>query len=336
MIKWVMPQYLYLLFLIPLLIGGIIIHVLRKRSRLRLFADAGIVPRITDSVSRRMQVLQLFLMVFGFALLIVALARPKWGEKIQVYKGEGIDVVVALDASKSMLAQDIKPNRLSRAKTEISMLLDNLISDRVGITAFAGDCYVMCPLTTDIDAAKLFLGIISPDVVPRPGTNLERAVQVSNSLFNPKEDTYKALVIFTDGDNLVGDPMTAVDRIKSAGVKLFAVGMGTVEGSPVPELDKQGNLVSYKKDEEDKIVMSRLSERLLVIMAKATDGRYFRTEGNYMDRLIAELDKIKKKEIGGGEHIDYEDRYQYFLVPAFVLLFFGLLLSDRKGRWFRL
>ena len=334
MIRWVMPQYLYLLFLIPLIIGGIIVYMLRKQRRLKRFADPSMVPRITESVSRRLQVLRFLLMVCGFAFLVVALARPKWGEKIQVYRGEGIDVVIALDASKSMLAQDIKPSRLSRAKTEISMLLDNLTSDRVGITAFAGDCYVLCPLTTDIDAAKLFLGIISPDVVPRPGTNLEKAVQVSNSLFNPKEDTYKALVVFTDGDNLVGDPMGAIDKIKSAGVKLFAVGMGTLEGSPVPELDKQGNFVSYKKDEEERIVMSRLSERLLLIMAKATEGRYFRTEGNYMDRLVAELDKIKKKEIGGSEHIDYEERYQYFLVPAFVLLFSGLLLSDRKGRWF--
>jgi Ca-activated chloride channel family protein len=336
MIKWVMPQYLFLLLLIPFLTAGIIVFMIRQRARLNILADAAMVPRITDSVSRRLQVLKFMLTVFGLSFLIVALARPKWGEKLQIYKGEGIDVVIALDASKSMLAQDIKPSRLSRAKTEITMLLDNLTGDRVGITAFAGECYVMCPLTTDIDAAKLFLGIISPDVVPKPGTNLEKAIQVSNSLFNPQEDTYKALIVFTDGDNLVGDPVSAVDRIKEFGVKLFAVGMGTLEGSPVPELDKQGNFVSYKKDKDDRIVMSRLSERLLIVLTKATDGRYFRTEGNYTDRLVAELDKIKKKEIGGGEYVDYEERYQYFLVPAFVLLFLGLFVNDRKGRWFKL
>jgi Ca-activated chloride channel family protein len=329
-----MPHYLYLFFLIPLLIAGIVVYMVRKRSRLRQLADAEIVPRITDSVSRRLQTLQLMLTVFGISFLIIALARPKWGEKLQIYKGEGIDVVIALDASKSMLAQDIKPDRLSRAKTEIAILLDNLSSDRVGITAFAGDCYVMCPLTTDIEAAKLFLGIVSPDVVPRPGTNLEKAIVVSNSLFDPEDDTHKALVIFTDGDNLVGDPMAAVDRIKESGVKIFTIGMGTLEGSPVPELDRQGHFVSYKKDEEDRIVMSRLSERLLIILAKAADGRYFRTEGNYADHLVAELGKIKKKEIGGGEYVEYEERYQYFLIPAFVLLFLGLFMNDRKGRWF--
>jgi len=334
MIKWVAPQYLYLLLAIPVILVIIIIYMLRKRSRLRSFADAELVPRITGSLNTRLQVLQSLLLVFGFAFLIVALARPKWGERLQIYEGKGIDVVIALDASKSMLAQDVKPSRLSRAKNEISLLLDNLTSDRVGITAFAGECYVMCPLTTDIEAAKLFLHIISPDVVPKPGTDLEKAIQVSSSLFNPKEDTYKALVLFTDGDNLVGDPMVAVERIKDEGVKLFAVGTGTLEGSPVPELDKYGNFVSYKKDKEEKIVMSRLAERLLVVLAKATEGRYFRTEGTYIDRLVTELDRIKKKEIGGGKYVEYEERYQYFLLPAFALLFLGVFVNDRKGRWY--
>ena len=273
--------------------------------------------------------------VLGFALLVVALARPKWGERLQIYKGKGIDVVIALDASKSMLVQDMKPSRLSRAKTEIALLLENLTGDRVGITAFAGDCYVMCPLTTDVEASRLFLDIISPDVVPKPGTDLEKAILVSNSLFNPKEDTYKALIIYTDGDNLVGDPMAAVDKIRDAGVRMFAVGTGTVEGAPIPEFDRGGNFVSYKKDKDEKIVMSRLAERLLIVLAKATDGRYFRAEGIYVDRLVGELEKIKKKEIGGGEYVDYEERYHYFLLPAFIFVFFGVLLSDRKGKWFK-
>lgn len=335
MIKWVAPQALYLLFLIPIIIVGFIVHMIQKRSRLRRLADEKMIPRITDSLSTRLQVFQLVLFVLGFVFLAVALARPKWGEKLQIYKGKGIDVVIALDASKSMLAQDMKPNRLSRAKTEIALLLENLTSDRVGITAFAGDCYVMCPLTTDIEAARLFLDIISPDVVPKPGTDLEKAIRISSSLFNAKEDTYKALIIYTDGDNLVGDPMAAIDKIRDEGVRMFAVGTGTVEGAPVPEFDQGGNFVSYKKDKDEKIVMSRLAERLLIVLAKATDGRYFRTEGIYVDRLIAELDKIKKKEIGGGEYIDYEERYHYFLLPAFIFIFLGVFLNDRKGRWFK-
>jgi Ca-activated chloride channel family protein len=332
-IKWAALHYLYLLLAVPVLLTSIIIYLVRKRMRMRQHIDKGLIPRITQSANRRLQLLKMVLPVIGLTLLIIALARPKWGEKLQIYEGKGIDVVIALDASKSMYAQDLKPDRLSRAKIEIAQLLDHLSTDRVGITAFAGECYVMCPLTTDIQAAKLFLDVISPTAMPKPGTNLAKAMQVSSSLFNPKEETYKALIIFTDGDNLTGDPGAAVEYIKDQGIKLYAVGVGTIEGSPVPELDKAGNFVEYKKDSEDRIVMSRLTERLLIVLAKATDGRYFRTEGLYMDKLISELDKIKKKEIGGGEYVEYEERYQYFLLPAFILILAGIALSDRRGRW---
>ncbi len=333
MIKWAAPQYLYLLLVIPVIVAGIVIYMIRKKHRLRKFVDEHIIPKITTSVNRKLQLLKSALVVLGACLLIIGLARPKWGERLQIYKGKGIDVVIALDASKSMLAQDTKPDRMSRAKTEIASLLDHFTTDRVGITAFAGNCYVMCPLTTDIEAAKLFLDVISPDVIPKPGTNLEEAIRVSSSLFNPKEETYKALILFTDGDNLSGDPLPAVEKIRDEGVKLFTIGMGSIEGAPVPETDKYGNFVSYKKDKDEKIVMSRLAERTLIILAKATDGRYFRTEGLYLDRLANELDRIKKKDIGGGKYVEYEERYQYFLIPAFVLLFAGLALSDRRGRW---
>ena len=322
--------------LVPFLILGIILYRIRRKSRLRNFADDKMIPKITGSVSTRLQVARSLLFVVGFAFLTIALARPKWGEKLQIYKGKGIDIVVALDASKSMLVQDVKPNRLERAKTQIQLLLDELSGNRIGITAFAGECYVMCPLTTDIEAAKLFLDVISPEVVPKPGTDLEKAIEVSASLLNSHQDSYKAIILFTDGDNLVGDPVKAVGKIKDHGIKLFAVGVGTLEGSPVPEFDEQGNFVSYKKDRDEKIVMSKLTERLLIVLTNATDGRYFRTEGIYMDRLIGELDRIKKMEITGGEYIEYEERYQYFLVPAFVLFLLGVSLNDRKGRWFDL
>ena len=322
--------------IVPILILGIILYRIRRQLRLRNFADDKTISKITGSVNTRLQVLRSLLFVLGFAFLAIALARPKWGEKLQIYKGKGIDVVVALDASKSMLAQDVKPNRLDRAKTQIQLLLDELSGNRVGITAFAGECYVMCPLTTDIEAAKLFLDVISPEVVPKPGTDLEKAIDVSASLFNSQQDAHKAMILFTDGDNLVGDPVESVGRIKEQGIKLFAVGMGTLEGSPVPEFDERGDFISYKKDKDEKIVMSRLTERLLIVLTNATDGRYFRTEGTYMDRLIGQLDRIKKMEISGGEYIEYEERYQYFLVPAFISFLLGVFLNDRKGRWYDL
>jgi len=332
MIRWAAPHYLYLLLAIPGLIALLPIGAWLKRRQYRDLADAELIPRLADSRDGRLALLKTILLITGFFFLVVALARPKWGEKLQIYKGRGIDIVIALDASTSMLATDIKPNRLERAKSGVAQLLDNLATNQVGITQFAGDCYVMCPLTPDVEAAKLFLDVIEPGNVPKPGTNIQRAIEVSSSLFNPKEDSYKALVLITDGDNLEGDPMAAAQAAAAQGVRIFAVGAGTLEGSTVP--DDQGGGTSYKKDRDDKIVISRLAERMLRVMAKTTDGRYFRSETMNLDNLAAALEQMKKKEIGGGEFVEYEERYQYFLAIAFMLIFAGVLISDRRGRWF--
>lgn len=331
MIKWAEPGYLYLLLLIPLIILGLFILYLQKKKALKKFADEGLIPILIESFNGKLFLLKSLLFVISLILLIISLARPKWGEKLQIYKGRGIDIVIALDASKSMYAQDIKPSRLQRAKQDISYLLDNLGTHQVGLTAFAGDCYVMCPLTTDIDGAKLFLDIIEPDMIPRPGTNISRAIDVSASLFNPKEETHKALIIFTDGDNLEADPMPAVQRAIEQGIKIFTIGIGTPEGAPIPESSTGG--VVYKKDKDGNIIMTRLADRLLLLIARASNGRFFRTEGPYIERLIDELNAIKKKEFGGGEYVQFEERYQYFLVIGFCLMFLSIFLSDRKGRW---
>jgi len=332
MIRWAAPQFLYLLLAVPALIAVLAAGAALKRRQLRRLADPELAPRLADSRSPRLALLKQALLLAGFAFLVLALARPQWGEQLQVYKGRGIDVVIALDASKSMLAADIKPSRLASAKQAVSQLLDNLSTDQVGITEFAGDCYVMCPLTPDVEAAKLFLDVIDPDNVPKPGTNIQRAIEVSSSLFDPKQDSDKALVVITDGDNLDGDPLAAAQAAAAQGVRIFAVGVGTLQGSTVP--DDRGGATGYKKDKDDKLVISRLAERMLLVMAKATDGRYFRAETMDLDDLAAALDQLKKREIGGGEFVAYEERYQYFLAIAFALIFAGVLLSDRRGRWF--
>jgi len=192
----------------------------------------------------------------------------------------------------------------------------------------------MCPMTSDVEAAKLFLDIIEPNNIPKPGTNIQRAVEVSGALFNPKQGTSKALILVTDGDNLEGDPMTAVKQATELGIRLYIIGIGTLQGSTIPETDSRGNLVSYKKDNEDKIVVSRLAERLLLVMAKATDGRYYRAEGFSANNLVSELESMKKKELEGGEYVDYVERYQYFLMISFMFIFLGLFISDRRGKWF--
>lgn len=332
MIHWGEYRYLYLLLGLPLMLGLMAANRLTMRRRLLGLADRELSPRLIDSFHPGLWWLRSSLFLLGLALMIVSLARPKWGEKLQLYKGQGIDIVVALDASKSMLAQDIKPSRLERAKVELSGLLDNLSANRVGVVAFAGEAYVMCPLTPDLEAAKLFLDIIDPANLPRPGTNIQRALEVSASLFDPGQEGSKAVVLLTDGDNLEGDPISAVQRLKEVGAKLFIVGIGTLEGSTIPE--PSGGGVAYKKDRDDKLVVSRLGDRLLLVMAKAAEGRYYRSQGLNLNNLTAELERIKKRELEGGEFVEYQERYQYFLLPAFVLIFLSVFISDRRGGWF--
>jgi Ca-activated chloride channel family protein len=332
MINWADPKYLYFLLALPAVLGGYLAGFLLSRRRLARFADDPLIPRLTDSRHGGLWWLKNFLFILGLGFLIIGLARPRWGEKLQIYKGRGIDVIIALDASKSMLAQDIKPSRLERAKVELSQILESLAGNRAGIVAFAGEAHVMCPLTSDVEAAKLFLDIIDPLAMPRPGTNIQRALEVSASLFTPQEEGSRAVILITDGDNLEGDPLAAAKMLKDLGARLYIVGVGTHEGSTVPETD--GGSTFYKKDADDKLVVSRLAERLLLVMARETDGRYYRSEGLSLDNLASELDRLRKKELEGGEFVEREERYQGFLLVSFILLFFSVFISDRRGAWF--
>lgn len=333
MIVWGARFYLYFLPLVLLL--GLAWFMLehRKRRALNRIADTATAQRLTAGLWLDLRRFKIIILLLGLSMLDISLARPRWSEKLQIYKGRGIDIVICLDASKSMNAMDIQPSRIERAKSDIKYLLDKLSAHQVGITAFAGDAYVMCPLTTDADAAKLFLDIIDPADIPRPGTNLDKAIRVSASLFNAREKNFKAMILYTDGDNLEGDPMPAVEAARQQGIRIYTVGVGSLEGSTIPENDPATGNIIYKKDRDQKIVISRLADRLLLLIAKATDGRYFRAEGLYINRLFEELDALKKKELTGGEYVQYEERYQIFLFPAFLLLLLGTALSDRRGRW---
>jgi len=332
-IRWGAPHLLLLLLVVPALVAAMLASEWLTRRRLARLADSGLVPRLTDSRSPRLAAIKATCLLLGFTFLIVAAARPQWGEKLQVYHGRGIDIVLVLDASRSMLAEDVAPNRLERAKTELASLLDNLGTNRVGVVAFAGDAKVLCPLTPDVEAAKLFLDIISPDNMPKPGTNIEKAVDTAVSLFDPTDESSKAIVLVTDGESLDGDPAAAIRTAARNHVRLFAVGVGTTEGSTIPK-GSDSTTTSYLKDDKGKVVVSRLAERLLIVMAKATDGRYFRSESINLDELVSALDRIQKKAIAGGEYVEYEEHFQMFLLIGFLFVLLGTLLSDRRGAWF--
>ena len=333
MIKWGEPVYLWFLLAVPVGLALLIFRGLNRRRALARAIYPELADRLAPSLSPGLATLKGLLLLGALAFLLLAAARPKWGEKLQLYKGKGIDVVIALDGSKSMLAQDVKPSRLVRAKTELASLIDGLTGNAIGITAFAGEAYVMCPLTADADAAKLFLDIIGPDMMPVPGTDFGKAIYVSLSLFNPKEMNYKALVLVTDGEDLGKNTAQAIQRAVEAHVRVFPVAFASAEGSPIPDYDAQGNLTAYKKDKDGQVVMSRMNERELIVMAQATGGRFLRVEGFSGERLLGELDRMRKKDIGGGQFTDYVERYQWFLLAALVFFVAGLGISKRRGAW---
>lgn len=333
MIRWAQPFFLWLLLVVPAGIAGLVAANLVRRQRLGRAVDPGLVARLTPDRSAALANLRAGLALAALALFLVAAARPKWGEKLQLYKGKGIDVVICLDASKSMYAEDVKPSRLVRAKTELALLIDGLAGNAVGIVAFAGEAYVMCPLTTDADAARLFLDVITPEGMPVPGTDFGRALDAALSLLNPKEPSYKAVIFVTDGDDLGKNTPAAIQRAAESGVRVFPVAFATPEGAPVPEY-AGGSLAGYKKDENGQVVMSRMNERALILMAQATDGRFLRVEGFSAERLLGELDRMRKKELGGGSYSELVERYQWFLLAGVILLIVALGSSDRRGAWF--
>jgi Ca-activated chloride channel family protein len=275
------------------------------------------------------------------ALLLAAgaLMQPQCGSHTELTKKFGIDVVIAIDASKSMLARDVKPSRIERAKLELSGLLDKIKGDRVGIVVFAGDAFVQCPMTTDYAAAKMFLRSVDTASMPVPGTDLGRALDTSRDLLMEADRGAKsrAIVLLSDGEDFGGDYSDSIKALNDDGIKVISVGIGSAAGEPIPELDKHGNVVGYAKDKEGNTVMTRLNESDLAAIADKTDGAYIASvPGSIGVGAVAEqLDRLQKSELESRISVSYEERFSLFLAPALALLLLaaGLRPSRSVGGW---
>ncbi len=273
----------------------------------------------------------------GLALLFfsLALAQPQCGTHTELAKRYGIDVVIALDASRSMLAKDIQPNRLERAKLELSGLLDRLKGDRVGLVVFAGDAFTQCPLTSDYAAAKMFLKAIDAANMPVQGTDLSRALEESQALLVQAERGAKAraIVLLTDGEDTSGSELhEQIEQLADLGIRVVSVGIGSTTGEPIPELDKKGGFVGYKKDREGNTVMTRLDEAALQTIAERTGGRYVRSVagGIGVQEVHEELDRLDKAEFESRLTVKYDERFQFLAFPGVLLLLIGAAI--RPGR----
>jgi Ca-activated chloride channel family protein len=275
----------------------------------------------------------------GLSLLFVAAAGPQCGERTEIVKRAGVDLVIALDASTSMLARDVKPSRLERAKVEVSALLDQLKGDRVGLVVFAGEAFVQCPLTTDYGAAKLFLRAVDPHNMPQQGTAIAEALDEARRVLDggSRGGAGKAVLLLTDGEDFEGDAAQVAAQLAEAGIRVYAAPVGTEAGEPIPLTDAQGNVTGYKKDREGKTVLTRVDVNALREVAEKGGGKLLAGSamGVGVSQLVAELDKMQKGELESRLTVQYDERYGALAWPAFALLAVGAALGEGRFRLWR-
>ncbi len=325
------PEYLYLLWILPAM-ALLAVYSFRKKDKLlRLFADSELWQRLMPDVHRRRQIFKFLLLLAGVSLLLVAFLRPRWGFHWEEIKRRGVDLIVAVDVSESMLAEDIQPNRLERAKREITDLVGMLKGDRIGLIAFAGASFLECPLTLDYGSFKIFLDYLDTDLIPVPGTAIGEAIQTAIRSFSTERRSSKALILITDGEDHSGEAEKAAQAAKEKGIRVFTIGIGSKEGAPIP---LRGGTGDFKKDRRGQVVMSKLRETSLQKIALSTGGSYVRSVSGDMD-----LKKIYEEEIRGkmeaGElqstkKRHWEERFQWFLFAGILLFAFEAILPDRR------
>lgn len=336
MIRFANIEFLYLLWLIPALVLLYwYLHKMKKKS-LEKFADKKLHNVLMPMKSRFKSPFKFGIYLLALIMLIIALADPQIGTKIEDVKQIGIEVYILLDVSKSMLAEDIKPSRIEKAKYEIARLIQRLKGDRIGLIIFAGQAYVQFPLTSDYAAANLFLNAVDVNSVPQQGTAIGQALALALKSFRYDDGSQKAIVLITDGEDHEGDIESAIDEANSKEVALYAIGFGSPAGVPIPIYNESGNQVGFKKDNQGNIVLTKLDEAVLKNIAGEGDGKYYRgtnTEDE-LESIYNDLAKIEQSEYGSKRITEYEDRFYYFLLPAILLLVAEFFISSNKSKWF--
>lgn len=325
---------LWALALIPLmLLAFYILNAWRKKARKR-FAELALMNQLMPSYSNAKYKAKFYLFLIAYILLIIAAANPQIGSKLEEVKREGIDLIVALDVSNSMKAEDLSPNRLERAKRAMLQLLNELKSDRLGIIVFAGQAYTQLPITTDYAAAKLFLNTIDTDIVPTQGTAIGAAIELAMESFDYEQGGNKALIIVTDGENHEDDAISAAEEARQMGIKIFTLGMGTPMGAPIPVF-KRGKQIGFRQDGNGNTVVSSLNEDMLSEIAAAGEGLYVRaTNSNAgFDRILDVLSGLEKTEYESQVYTDYEDRFQIFLGGALFFFLLSMSINEKKSKW---
>lgn len=328
MINFAAAQYLLLLLLIPVFFFIQALVMYFRKRRIKAFGDPELVARIMPSYSKAKVWLRLSLFSIGFFFFVIGLSRPQIGAKLKEHETNGAEIMIALDVSNSMLAEDYSPNRLERAKLAISRLVDKLRDDRIGLIVFAGNAYVQLPITTDYVSAKMFLNTISTETVPVQGTSLSEAIRTAARSFSAQSEKSRAIIVITDGEDHEDDPIPAVKDAVEMCARVFTIGVGSPEGKPIP---MNGELL---KDKDGNIVVTKLDEDILKKIATEGNGVYVRA-GNTEFGLNPVIDNIKKMDSEKYTSIvfeEYDEQFMYFLAIAFFFFVLEMLIGDRKAK----
>ncbi|WP_343669501.1 VWA domain-containing protein [Chitinophaga sp.] len=329
MLRFQHSEYLWALALLLVLQLAFISISWWKRSSIRKLGDPVLVEKLFTGYSRRRFAFRFLLIFLAFFFGVLGLANIQKGSRMEKITRKGVDVVIALDVSKSMLAGDVKPDRLTRAKQLISKLVDKLDNDRVGLVVFAGNAYLQMPLTIDYSAAKMYLSTVSPDMIPTQGTAIGQAIAVSDDAFNKKERKHKSLIIISDGEDHDEAAISKANAAFDAGVVINTIGIGSTTGSPLPDLETG----TYKKDKDGNTVISKLNEDELKSIAAAGKGIYEHLDNNteeVVNSLIHRIDSMEQKEFGENIFTDYNSYFQYFLVISLILLVAEFFIPEIK------
>jgi Ca-activated chloride channel family protein len=333
-IRFENPEYLYLLTVIPLFLLLFWWVSWQNKKLLKRFAQPALLKVLMPLSSASRRRLKFFLFSLAIASLIVALANPQTGAKLEEVKREGIDLFIAVDISNSMLAEDILPNRLENAKQAINRLINKLEGDRIGIVLFAGKAYIQLPLTTDYAAARMFVSTIETDLINAQGTAIGEAISTAAEAFDENEYN-KAIIIISDGEDHEENPMDAAKQTIDKGITIYTIGMGLAEGAPIPIYNQYGKRTGFRKNNENSTIITRLNEPMLQQIAAAGTGSYVRANNSRsgLDAIFNEINQMEKSEIEAKVFTDYEDQFQWFLVLALILLVLEAGISSAKKQW---
>lgn len=335
MFRFANEIWLYALLVIPVLVIVFWMNTRWRKNALGKLGDSRILENLIPSFSKVLPRWKRFFFLLALAFLLLGMANPQIGTKYEEVKREGFELMICLDVSNSMLAEDLTPNRLERAKQAISRLVDRLKNDKIGVIVFAGDAYIQLPMTVDHSAAKLFLRSIDTDIVPTQGTAIGKSIELAISSFSANTKANKSIIVITDGENHEDDALEQAAAAVEAGITVHTIGIGSLDGTPIP-MYKRGQMLGYRKDRAGNTVVTKLNETMLQQIAASGKGTYVRANNSRtgLNALMDELEGMERDEYDSKMYTSYEDRFQYFIAIALVLLLLEVLLPSRKLKLF--